>query len=209
MEEGCVMPSSARRLDLRTLRAASVTAGGAVVPVPQLTAGTLAWRWELSLAVAQAWRRWTEQPADVVSSAVRLVRPPGGRAVVAIDVALAGHERHVAERLAPLRRLEPDADTVRARATGAVRAATDPVPAGAERLTLHRRLAGLPPAAVDAFVALPGPSSGSPLVSAELHLLGGRYAVCAIGAAAGRDEAERVRIWLAQLERRLAPWLAG
>jgi hypothetical protein len=52
MEEGCVMPSSARRLDLRTLRAASVTAGGAVVPVPQLTAGTLAWRWELSLGVA-------------------------------------------------------------------------------------------------------------------------------------------------------------
>jgi hypothetical protein len=54
------------------------------------------------------------------------------------------------------------------------------VPAGVAPLTGHLRPRELPPAAVDALAA--------------------------IGAACGGEDAERVRIGLDQLVRRLAPW---
>jgi hypothetical protein len=201
------MPSSARRLDLHALRAACVTEAGEVVPVAPLIAGTLAWRWEHAHAVVHAWRRWSGASQDVVSTAARLLRPPGGSPVVAIDVALAGRPEPAAAALDELRRLEPEADTVGIHRPAALRPPIDPVPAGGARFALHRRLVSLPRDAVDAFLAATGPASGSPLLSAELRRLGGGYALTAIGAAADPEEAERVRIGLAQLERRLARWL--
>jgi hypothetical protein len=200
------MPSSTRRLDLRTLRPAAVTAAGAVEPLPHLTAGTLLWPWAHAHRVLHEWRLWLEGAGDVVGSSAALLRTPGARPLVAVDLALAGEPGAAADRLAPLRRLAPDADTVRLGPPAVLRPALARVPSGTAPLTAHLRLRELPAAAMDAFVAAAGPASGSELIAAELHHLGGAYALAAVGAARGPDEAERVRIGLDQLVRRLSPW---
>jgi hypothetical protein len=200
------MPFSARRLDLRTLRPAVVTVGGDVEPVSQLTAGTLLWPWMHAHRVLHEWRLWLEDAGDVVTSSAALLRAPRARPLVAVDLALASEPGAAAERLAPLRRLAPDADTVRPSRPAALRPALARMPAGAAPLTGHLRLRELPAAAVDAFVAAAGPGSGSELIAAELHRVGGGYALAAIGAAYGGDDADRVRITLEQVVRRLTPW---
>jgi hypothetical protein len=200
------MPFSARRLDLRTLRPAVVTVGGDVEPVSQLTAGTLLWPWMHAHRVLHEWRLWLEDAGDVVASSAALLRAPRARPLVAVDQALATEPGAAAERLAPLRRLAPDADTVRPSRPAALRPALARMPAGAAPLTGHLRLRELPAAAVDAFVAAAGPGSGSELIAAELHRVGGGYALAAIGAAYGGDDADRVRIALEQVVRRLTPW---
>jgi hypothetical protein len=196
------MPPAARHLDLRTLRAAAVTGDGEVLPLPHLTAGTLTWPFPHAHRVLHEWRAWVETAEGVVRSGVRLARSPRGGAVVAVDVALAGD----AGSLDALRRLEPAIDSVRRVAPAAVALPPARLPAGTAALTARLRLRELPPAAVDAFAAAAGPGSGSELLSAELHRIGGGYAVVALGAARGEPDAERVRIALAQLRRRLAPW---
>lgn len=202
------MPSSARRLDLSTLWTASVTEQGAVVPLPHLTAGTLTWPWQHAHSVLHEWRRWIDRSDGVVTSAARLLRAPGRRPIVAVELAVAGEPEVAGRRLEPLRRLEPEHDTVRLSSPAPLPPAVGLVPAGTQPITAHRRLRTLPAGAVDAFLAATGPASGSDLLAAELHHLGGTYALAAIGAAADPEEVERVRIGLDVLERRLAPWLA-
>jgi len=199
------MPDAVRRLDLRALRAATLTGDGAVVALPFLTIGSFTWSWEHAHRVLHEWRAWTADDPGAVGT-VRLVRPVRGRPTVAIELALAGEAD---ARLAPLRRLGPELDTVRVGPPAAVRPAVNHVPVGMAPITAHRRLAGLPPAAVDAFAAAAGPGSRAELLSAELHHLGGAYVLAAIGAAADPDGAERVRIALADVERRLAAWTAA
>ena len=202
------MPSSAGRLDLSSLRTAHVTDQGAVVPLPFLTAGTLAWPWQHAHRVLHEWRRWIDRSHGVVSTAARLLRTPGRGPIVAVELALAGAPEVAADQLAALRGLEPASDTVRLSPPAPLPPAVGLVPAGMRPITAHLRLGELPAAAVDAFVAATGPASGSDLLAAELHHLGGAYAVAAIGAAGDPEEAERVRIGLEVLERRLAPWRA-
>ena len=197
--------SRATRLDLRTLRSAAVTDAGAVVPLPCLTIGTLSWPWEHAHRVLHEWREWTASAADLASTA-RLVRSPRGRATVAIELAVAGEPWRAAGGLAPLRAARARArHRPRRRARRPAPGGLPPSPPGTSPVSAHRRLAALPPAAVDAFVAAAGPGSGSELLSAELHHLGGAYVLAAVGAAADADPdgAERVRIGLAALERRL------
>src|SRR4051794_3451663 len=88
---------------------------------PFVTAGTLMWSWEHAQRVLHEWARWTrEMPHDVTSVAriVRLPRVPGfpaglrGRSLVAIEVAIPREPWIAAGRLAALRRLEPEIDTV-------------------------------------------------------------------------------------------------
>jgi hypothetical protein len=196
----------AERLDLRTLRAAAVTADGTVVPLPSLVAGTLTWPWQHAHRVLHEWRTWVATAPGLVRSGVRLLQPPGRAAVVGIDLALAGERWGAARALTVLRRLEPAIDSVRIVAPAAVALAPARVPPGTVPISRQLRLAALPGEAVDAFAAAAGPGSASPLLAAELHRVGGGYGVAALGAARGEEEAERVRIALAQLERRLAPW---
>jgi hypothetical protein len=195
------MPPAAHDLDLHTLRAAAVFDDTAVIPLQTLTAGTLTWPWQHAHRVLHEWRAWVDAADGVVRSSARLVQAPRRPAVVAVDVALAGRPQ-----LAALRRLEPAIDSVRVVPAAAIALAPARVPGGAAALTAHRRLRSLPPDAVDEFAAAAGPGSGSPLLSAELHRVGGAYTLAALGAACGADEAERVRIGLAQLARRMAPW---
>ncbi|HTE63363.1 MAG TPA: hypothetical protein VK631_23610 [Solirubrobacteraceae bacterium] len=200
------MHPSARRLDLRTLRAAAVTESGAVVPLPFLTAGTLVWPWEHVHRVLHEWRLWIGGAGGVVTSSARVLRTPRRAPVVAIDVAIAGESDAAADRLAALRRLEPAADTVRIGPPTTLRPAIERVPAGMAPITAHLRLRELPALAIDAFTAAAGPDSRSELLAAELHHLGGAYALAAVGAARDAEEAVRVRIGLDDLVRRLAPW---
>jgi hypothetical protein len=201
------MQPAARRLDLRTLRAAAVDESGAVVPLPFLTAGTLVWPWEHVHRVLHEWRAWIRGAGHVVASSARVVREPCRAPVVAIDLAVAGDREAAAERLAALRRLEPAADTVCIGPPTTLRPAIDRVPAGMAPITAHVRLRELPAAAVDAFALAAGPGSRSELLAAELHHLGGAYALAAVGAARDAEQAVRVRIGLDDLVRRLEPWV--
>jgi hypothetical protein len=214
------MRSSVSPADLDTLRAAI---GGGVVlpcalaltPAGALTAGTLTWPWEHAHRVLHEWRAWMRAASDDVTSVARLVRAPHlagvapglrGRAFVAVDVAITGDPADAAARLAALRRLEPELDTVAVASSQELLARHAPVE-GVQAIGEHVLLRELPARAIDAFIAAAGPGSASELVSAELrHVGGAEFAAVGIGVAGDAEQAQRVRIGLEQLVRRLAPW---
>jgi hypothetical protein len=194
---------SAAHLDLHTLRAAAVAGDGTVAPLPFLVAGTLTWPVQHAHRVAHAWRAWADATGGVVRSGVRIVRPPRRPAVVAVDVVLAAEASGAVGALTDLRALEPAIDSVRIVPPAAVMPAPTRVPSGAAPVAAGWRLRALPAEAVDAFAAA---AAEAPLLSVELHRVGGGHGVAALGAARGADETERVRIAVAQLERALSPW---
>ena len=202
------MSSAANRLRLGALRAATLTDDGEVVPLPWLVAGTLTWPAGHAHRVLHAWRAWLADAEEPIASTARLLRPPRAAATVAIEVALPGGPVEAARRLAPLRALDPETDTVAIAGPELLRPALTTVPAGFEAFGAHVRLAALTADGVDALLAAAGPGSRSEVLSAELHHLAGTFALAAVAAAGDAEEAERVRIALAQLERRLAPWAA-
>jgi hypothetical protein len=168
--------------------------------------------------VIHEWAGWTrELPHDVTTVAriVRLPRVPGvpadlrGRSFVAIEVAIPREPWVAAGRLAGLRRLEPEIDTVAVGAPEAVHplhtGCAVPAPAAGD----HMGLESLPAAAIDAFVAITGPASGANLLSAALQRFGPAYGVCAAGLAVDEDDAAALDIRLALLRGRLAPFAAG
>ena len=212
------MRSPAPTADIDALRAA--LGGGVVLPYslafapsPQLTAGALMWPWEHAHRVLHSWRAWTRSVTDDVTSVARLVRAPHlagvapalrGRAFVTIEVAITGEPGN--GRLAALRRLEPEIDTVE-RVSAEQLLARHVATEGTRAIGEHLLLRALPAPALDAFLASAGPGSGSELVAAELRPLDGeRVAVVGLGVAGDAEQAERVRIGLRQLARRLAPW---
>jgi hypothetical protein len=214
------MRSSVSAADLDALRAAI---GGGVVlpcalaltPAQALTAGTLMWPSEHAHRVLHEWRAWLRAASEEVTSVARLVRAPHlagvapalrGRAFVAVDVAIMGEPADAAVRLAALRRLEPEHDTVGIASSEELLARHAPVE-GVQAIGEHVLLRELPAQAIDAFIAAAGPDSRSELVSAELrHVGGAEFAAVGIGVAGDADQAQRVRIALEQLARRLAPW---
>jgi hypothetical protein len=185
----------------------------ALAPAPLLTAGALMWPWEHAHRVLHQWRTWMRVAAHDVTSVARIVRVPQlagmapslrGRAFVTVDVAIVGEA--AIERLAELRRLEPETDTVAPVSAQELLARRPPVER-ARTIGAHTMLRALPAPALDAFIAVTGPGSGSELVAAELRHLGGEeFAAVGLGVAGDPEQAERVRIGLAQLARRLAPW---
>lgn len=212
------MRSSVSNPDLDGLRAA--IGGGVVMPYalalappPLLTAGSLMWPWEHTHRVLHQWRTWTRAVAEDVTSVARLLRAPHlvgvtpalrGRAFVAIEVAIVGEPG--IGRLAALRRLAPEVDTV-APVSPAELLARHVRAEGARAIGEHLLLRALPAPALDTFIATAGPGSGSELVVAELRHLGGEeFAVVGLGVAGDAEQAERIRLSLGQLARRLAPW---
>ena len=200
------MSSAANRLRLGALRAATLTDDGEVVPLPWLVAGTLTWPAADAHRVLHAWRDGLVDSDEPIASTARVRRPPRGAATVSVEVALPGGVAGAHRALAPLRALRPATDTVTLAGPELLRPALTAVPAGCEPFSAHLRLAALPPEAVDAFLAAAGPGARTEVLSAELHHLGGAFALAAVAAAADAGEAERVRVALVQLERRLGPW---
>jgi len=154
----------------------------ALHPYPEVYAGAMWWPWERSSEVMHAWREWTlTVPAEVTSSARIMQIPPipevpeflRGRSFVTIDAAILTDRALGAELVQPLRDLGPEIDTFDMVPPVALSRLhndpEEPMPA----LTEHRLLSDLPPEAVDAFVAVAGPDSGSTLMMAEIRHLGG------------------------------------
>jgi hypothetical protein len=192
--------------------------GRTLFPAPFVTAGTLLWPWEHAHRVLYEWARWTREMPHDVTSVARLVRIPPlfgapvelrGRSFVAIEVAIPREPWIAAGRLAALRRLEPEIDTIGTHAPDAIH----PLHTGAQvtppAVSDHMGLEAVPDAAIDAFLAIAGPASGSNLVFAALRHFGPAYGMCAAGLPVDGEDASRLDIRLGLLRGRLAPFAAG
>ncbi len=154
-------------------------------PLAAVYAGVLFFPFERAAEALHAWRRWTADAPDEVTSVGRLLQfppfeevpePVRGKSFAVIEAVFLGSEAAAAELLAPLRDLGPAMDTF----------ATLP-PAGISELhmdprdpapyaTDHTLLGELPARAIDDLLAAAGPGSGSMLASVELRHTGGALA---------------------------------
>jgi FAD/FMN-containing dehydrogenase len=148
----------------------------------QVYAGWLMWDWERAQDVLGRWAEWTRTAPETITSIARILRLPPldfipepirGRDLVVVEAAYAGGEGQGVELLRPLRELRPEMDTFAASPAEALaRLHQDPEgpTAGIGNGAL---VDDLTPGTIDAFLAVAGPGSGSPLVSVELRQLGG------------------------------------
>ena len=200
------MSTAADRLRLGALRAATLTDDGDVVPLPWLVAGTLTWPAADAHRVLHALAR---RPRGTPAS--RSPPPPA-----AAPAARRGHRRDRGRAPGRRGRGAPRArPAARAAARDRQRHARRPGAApprahrGAGRLqpfSSHLRLAALPAAAVDAFLAAAGPTARTELLSAELHHLAGTFALAAVAAARTRKRRCGSASRSSSSTRRLAPW---
>jgi FAD/FMN-containing dehydrogenase len=151
-------------------------------PISEVYAGVLFFPWERSSEVLHAWRAWTATVPDEVTSVGRILQfpplelvpePLRGRSFVVVEAVVMGDERLGSELLRPIRDLGPEIDTFAMVPPVGIAELhmdpPDPVPYTGEGMMLGE----LDSAAIDAFVAVAGPGSGSPLVSAEIRHAGG------------------------------------
>ncbi len=157
----------------------------ALYPVRELYAGALFWPQERAAEILQAWRAWTADIPDAVTSVGRLLNLPPipeipeelrGRSFVLVEAACLAAEDEGIELLRPLVELGPEIDTfamLPPTGLGALHMdPVDPSPAFVDGWLL----ADLPPTAIDALVGAAGLGSSSPLISVELRHLGGALA---------------------------------
>ena len=140
------------------------------------------WPWERAVrGLARLARVDADRPDEVTSlcphhadpADPEVPEPLRGRSFVTIDAAILGDRAFGAEAVQALRDLGPEIDTFDMVPPVALSRLhndpEEPMPA----LTEHRLLAELPAEAVDAFLAVAGPDSGSRLMMAEIRHLGG------------------------------------
>jgi hypothetical protein len=204
-------------------------------PVGELYAGDLFFPIARAAEVLHAWRDWTATVPDQVTSLAHLLRfpplpevpePLRGRAFAILEAACLGDAGTGAELTGPLRRLGPDRDTfamIPAPALGQLN--MDPPQPGPSQGD-GALLAGFPPAAIDALVAVAGPDADTPLASVEVRHLGGAlarpapgggaqpsidagYLLFATGATPTPDLAAAVRAQAQAVKDALAPWHAS
>jgi hypothetical protein len=156
-----------------------------LLPVPDVVAGMLVWDWTAAERVLPLWAEWSVTAPEQATTSFRLLQAPDipevpaelrGRRLVVIDGAVLGDDEAAGGVLAPLRAARPEVDTfLRVPAPLLTRMHLEPegpAPGYARSAPLRE----LPPAAVDALLALAGPGSGSTLTVAELRQLGGALA---------------------------------
>ena len=152
-------------------------------PLRTAYAGWLIWPWERSEEVLTRWAEWTGTVPDDMTSVGRIFQLPDapfvpepfrGRNLVVVEVAYTGEDLAVGEELMrPLRALGPEMDTVAEMpAPDMVRLHQDPEPP-MPGIGGHVMVDRVTPEAMRRFVALTGPGSGSPFLSAEMRHLGG------------------------------------
>jgi hypothetical protein len=204
-------------------------------PVSELYAGVLFWPQERAAEVLPAWREWTTDVPDEMTSLGRLLNLPPleqipeplrGRSFVVVEAAWLGDEASGREQLAPLRELDPEMDTFAMIAPTGLAALhmdpPEPVPGAGDGILLD----DVPAAAVDAIVSTAGPDTDSPLLSVEVRHLGGaagraapghgalaaidaRYALYAVGMAPMPEAKQAVLQRIDQLQAALEPWDGG
>jgi FAD/FMN-containing dehydrogenase len=169
-----------------------------LIPLRTVYAGMFLYPFERAREVMHAWREFTTEVPDSVTTSFRFLQFPDmeelppflrGRSVVCIDGAVVEGEERAAELLAPLRELGPEMDTFEM--TAPVNLSyihmdpPEPMPVMSDTAMLDR----LDADGVDALLDVAGPGSGSPLGIFELRHIGGalgRYA----GGALSRFEGE-------------------
>ncbi len=150
----------------------------AMYPMTSVYAGWLIFPWERSDEVLHAWSEWTRDAPEEVTSVGRILQLPPleiipeplrGRNIVVVEAAFLGDEAAGRALMAPLRDLGPEMDTFAVVGPeGLARLHQDPegpTPAiGTGALLDH-----FGPEAVDAFLSVAGPGSGSTLLSMEVR----------------------------------------
>jgi FAD/FMN-containing dehydrogenase len=207
----------------------------ALLPYADVFAGMLLWPRDRAPEVVRAWAAWTRDVPDSVTTSLRVMSfpplpdlPPflSGRQLVVIDGALLEDDERAAELLAPLRALEPEMDTfARIPSAGLLDVHMDP-PTPVPAVSDHAVLAGLPDAAIAAYLAEVGPGSTTSLLFAELRHLGGAlgrpvegggvashfdgdYAVFCVAIAPFPEAVARGRADALAVCAALAPWATG
>jgi hypothetical protein len=165
----------------------------ALFPVAEVYAGVMLWPIERASEILHAWREWTSDMPDEMTTVGRLLQLPPipdipeplrGRSFVAVQAFYLGSEAEGAALVAPIRALEPEIDTVQTIPAAALQHVhmdpEHPVPGRGDGMLLD----DLPAAGIDALVAAAGPGSGSPLLSVEVRQLGGALGRPAAGGGA-------------------------
>lgn len=151
-------------------------------PIAEVYAGVLFFPWERSAEVLHAWLDWTGTVPDEVTSVGRILQFPPleelpdflrGQRYVVVEAVVLGDEAFGTTLLDPLRALGPAIDTFAMVPPAGIAELhmdpPDPVPYTGD----GQMLGPLTHEAIDAFVRVAGPGSGSPLVSAEIRHVGG------------------------------------
>ncbi len=206
----------------------------ALFPVAEVYAGVMLWPIERASEILHAWREWTAEMPDDMTTVGRLLQLPPipdipeplrGRSFVAVQAFYLGSEAEGAELVAPIRALGPEIDTVATIPAAALQHVhmdpEHPVPGLGNGMLLD----DLPAAGIDALVAAAGPGSGSPLLSVEVRQLGGAlatpaagggavshldadFAVFGIGIAMSPEQGAAVTAHVGVVHEALAPWEA-
>jgi FAD/FMN-containing dehydrogenase len=201
-------------------------------PITEIYAGILWFPVERSVEVLTAWRAWTDDLPDEMTSVGRILQfppipeipePVRGQSFVVVEAIYSGDEAEGARLLEPLRALGPAMDTVTtipiAKLSQLHMDPEEPVPGVGDGGTLTDVDAALIEALVEASV-------GSPLLSVEIRHLGGAiarakpehgavaafdapYLMFAVGFAPSAEAAEAVHASVEVVRTALAPWEAG
>jgi len=206
----------------------------ALFPVAEVYAGVMLWPIERAGEILHAWREWTADMPDDMTTVGRLLQLPPipdipeplrGRSFVAVQAFSLGSEAEGAALVAPIRALRPEIDTIATIPTAALQHVhmdpEHPVPGVGDGLLLD----DLPAAGIDALVAAAGPGSGSPLLSLEVRQLGGalgrpaaaggavshldaEFAVFGVGIAMTPEMGAAAAAQMEVVREALAPWEA-
>ncbi|MET0305988.1 MAG: FAD-dependent oxidoreductase [Solirubrobacterales bacterium] len=207
-----------------------------LLPIAEVYAGALIFPAEAGAAAVRTYRDWAANLPEEVTSVVRFVTPPPipdvpeplrGTPLLTIDAACIGGQAEGEATIAPLREIgETIMDTFEWMPTaGLSRIHMDPenpVPGVGEGMTIR----DLPDEAIDAFVSVAGPDSGSPLLLSELRHLGGAlsrpaensgalshldagFVMYGIGMPMTPELAEAIPAHLKRIEETMSPWAAG
>jgi hypothetical protein len=206
-----------------------------LLPIDEIYAGALVFPAEVGADAVRAYRDWAATLPEEVTSVVRFLTPPPipdvpepirGVPLLTIDAACIGSQEAGEAAIAPLREIgETILDTFAwMPAAGLCRIHMDPenpVPGVGEGQTIRE----LPDAAIDAFVAVAGRDSGSPLLLSELRHLGGAlgrpaesggalshldagFAMYSVGLPMTPELGEAIPPHLSKIDEAMRPWAA-
>jgi hypothetical protein len=204
-----------------------------LLEIAEVYAGALVFPAEVGADAVRTYRDWAAEQPEALTSVVRFVTPPPipdvpepirGRPLFTIDGAYAGGREEGEAAFAPLREIgETIMDTLEWMPTaGLSRIHMDPeqpVPGIGEGALVGE----LPDEAIDAWVDVVGPGSGSPLLLSELRQLGGAlgrapdnagalakldsgFVMYSVGMPMNPELAEAIPQHLRKVEDAMAPW---
>lgn len=207
-----------------------------LLPISELYAGALLFPAEVGGDAVRVYRDWAAGVSEDVTSIVRFLTPPPipdvpepirGRPLLTIDAACIGDREEGEAAIAPLREIgEAIMDTFGwMPAAGLSRIHMDPenpVPGIGD----GHLIAGLPDQAIEAFTAIAGPDSGSPMLLTEMRQLGGAlgrpaedggalshidagFVAYSVGLPMNPELGAAIPAHLATIEETLRPWVTG